>query len=119
MRRFSIIDIPIALIVGFIITGAGIIALAICLLLFSISEEMVDGGILIIYILSCFIAGMIIGRKRKTKRFLWGMLIGLVYYSVLYLASFLMVEPTHSLMSDVITTWMICCGSATLGGMLS
>ncbi len=119
MRRTAIIDIPIALIVGFSITAAGVVILAVCLLLCSISEEMVDVGILIIYIISCFGAGMIIGRKRKTRRFLWGMLIGVVYYSVLYLTSFLLVGPSHSVMNDVVTTLMICCGGATIGGMLS
>lgn len=119
MRRTPIIDIPIALIAGFIITGAGVVTLAVCLLLCSISEEMVDVGILVIYIISCFVAGMIIGRKRKTRRFFWGMLIGVVYYSVLHLTSFLLVGASHSVMTDMVTTLMICCGGATLGGMLS
>ena len=118
-ERTPIIDIPIALLVGFSITSLGVVVLALSLLGLSVSEEMVDGGILIIYILSCFMAGRIIGRKRKTKRFLWGMFIGMVYYTVLYLISFWITNTPDTAMSDVLTTLMICSGSATLGGMLS
>ena len=118
-ERTSIIDIPIALLTGLSVTSVGVVVLALCLLMLSISEEMVEVGILMIYILSCFMAGMIIGRKRKNRRFLWGMLIGVVYYSVLYIATIFVVNTPDAVVSDVMTTLIICSGSATLGGMLS
>ena len=118
-ERTSIIDIPIALLTGLSVTSVGVVVLALCLLMLSISEEMVEVGILMIYILSCFMAGMIIGRKRKNRRFLWGMLIGVVYYSVLYIATIFVVNTPDAVVSDVMTTLIICMGSATLGGMLS
>lgn len=112
-------DISIALIASYSLTGIGVIILALCLLFFSISKETVDAGIIVIYILSCFLAGIIIGKKQKTKRFLWGMLIGIAYYTILYFACCNIVDVSDSLMSEVITTLLICCASATLGGMLS
>ena len=118
-ERTSIIDIPIALLAGFSITSLGVVVLALSLLGLSVSEEMVDGGILIIYILSCFMAGRIMGKKRKTKRFLRGIFIGVMYYFVLFLASFLLGDSLEFVISDVVTSLMICSGSATLGGMLS
>ena len=118
-ERTSIIDIPIALLVGFSVTGVGVFVLALSLLGLSISEEMVDGGILIIYILSCFMAGRILGKKRKTKRFLWGICIGMMYYSFLFSASFLSGDSLECVISDVVTSLVICIGSAILGEMLS
>ena len=118
-KRSFIVDIPCALLAGFIITIAGVVALAFCLLLFSISEEMVEGGILIIYIISCFVAGVIIGRSRKHKRFLWGMFLGVAYYTVLSVVSMLVVDVSQNGMSNVASSLIVCCGSATLGGMLS
>ena len=118
-ERTSIIDIPVALLAGFSITSLGVVVLALSLLGLSVSEEMVDGGILIIYILSCFMAGRIMGKKRKTKRFLRGIFIGVMYYFVLFLASFLLGDSLEFVISDVVTSLMICSGSATLGGMLS
>ena len=118
-ERISIIDIPIALLVGFSVTGVGVFVLALSLLGLSISEEMVDGGILIIYILSCFMAGRIMGKKRRTKRFLWGVCIGMMYYSVLFSASFLLGDSLECVISDVVTSVVICIGSAILGEMIS
>ena len=118
-RRSFIVDIPLALLAGFMITIAGVVTLAFCLLLFSISEEMVEGGILIIYIVSCFVAGVIIGRRRKYKRFLWGMFLGVAYYTVLSVVSMQIVGLPQNEIVDVVSSLVVCCGSATLGGMLS
>ena len=118
-KRTPMIDIPIALLAGFSLTCVGVIILALSLLLFSISEEMINGGILIIYVLSCFVTGYVIGKRRKTKRVLWGVFIGVMYYSLLFAASLLVVGSTDASGYDIVTSLMVCCGSATLGGMLS
>lgn len=109
----------ISLLVSYAITMAGIMILAFLLFLFSISEKTADIGIMIIYILSCFVAGMMMGRKQKTKRYLWGMLIGGIYYCILVFASFWVVSPAALQMTEFITSIIICWLSATLGGMLS
>lgn len=118
-KRIPWIDIPIALVVGFAITCVGVIMLALCLLLLSLSEEMIDGGILILYILSCFMAGFVIGKRRKNRRFLWGIFIGIMYYSLLFAATFFVVSSTDANIYDVATSLLVCCGSAAFGGMLS
>ena len=118
-KSTSIIDIPISILVGFAITCVGVIILALCLLLLSLSEEMIDGGILILYILSCFMAGFVIGKRRKTRRFLWGIFIGIMYYSLLFAATFFVVSSTDANIYDVVTSLLVCCGSAAFGGMLS
>ena len=118
-KGFPWIDIPIALLIGFIITCVGVVILAFCLFLFPISEEMVEGGVLIIYMVSCYTAGLIIGKKQKNKRFLWGMCIGIMYYSLLNLTAYFVIGSSQSIIADVITTLLVCCISATIGGMLS
>ena len=118
-KRTPMIDVPTALLVGFILTCVGVILLALCLLLFSVSEEMIDGGVLIIYILSCLVAGFVIGKKRKTKRVFWGVFIGVMYYFLLFVATFLVVHSTDTNGYDMVTSLMVCCGSAAFGGMLS
>ena len=118
-KNTSIIDIPIAILVGFSITCVGVIILALCLLLLSLSEEMIDWGILVLYILSCFMAGFVIGKRRKTRRFLWGIFIGIMYYSLLFAATFFVVSSTDTNIYDVVTSLLVCCGSAAFGGMLS
>lgn len=112
-------DILVALFGGYLFTFLGIILLAFLLLSFGISENMVDIGILIIYILSCLLLGVILGKRIGIRRFLWGMLGGGIYFIMLILVS---LTAHHSLageVRDIFTTLLLCVGSGALGGMLS
>ena len=112
-------DILVALFGGYAITFLGIVVLAFLLLFFQISGKMVDIGIIAIYILACLFLGYIAGKRTKNKRFFWGMLGGSIYFLILVLISFAAHHSLGGEGKDMITTFMICTGSATLGGMLS
>lgn len=108
-------DIGIALLASFLITFLGILGLSFSLLVFPVSERVVDIGILILYILSCFVAGRIIRKRTWNKRFLWGLLIGDAYYLILVLMSVMCGSITAMSVKDVITSLVICGVSAALG----
>lgn len=112
-------DILVSLFGGYVITILGIVTVALLLLLFQISENMVDIGIIIIYVLSCLSAGFIIGKRTKARKFLWGMASGTVYFLILFLISVLMRHSMENIGSDLATVLLICIGSGTLGGMIS
>lgn len=112
-------DVLVALFGGYVITFLGIVLLALLLLFFQISENMVDIGIIAIYIVACLSLGIIIGKRTKNKRFLWGMLGGSIYFLLLVLISLMGHQSLGGEGKDIITTFMICMGSSTLGGMLS
>ena len=112
-------DIFVSLLGGYCITFLGIVILAFLLLIFQISEDMVDVGIIIIYILACLGTGIIIGKRTKTKKFLWGMLAGGMYFLVLLLMSVILQNSFGKEGRDIITVLFICVGSGTLGGMIS
>ena len=118
-KRSIIKDCTISLLAGYVISILEIVILAFLLLLLQISEEMVDIGILVIYTSSCFFSGFVIGKKRNSKKFIWGMLVGGVYYLLLLFFSFLWQQSLDTTTADFITSLFICWGSATLGGMLS
>ncbi|MCD8337788.1 MAG: TIGR04086 family membrane protein, partial [Lachnospiraceae bacterium] len=44
-------------------------------------------GILVIYVLSCFIGGWYCGRKAGQRKFLWGLLTGILYFLLLLVVS--------------------------------
>ena len=118
-KRSMIKDITISLLAGYSISILEIVILACFLLLLQISEQMVDVGILVVYISSCFLSGFVIGKKRKSKKFIWGMLVGGLYYLFLLFFSFIWQQALDTTTTDFITSLLICWGSATLGGMLS
>ena len=112
-------DVLVSIFGGYVITFLGIVILAFLLLMFQISENVVDLGIIIIYVLSCFLAGFIIGKRTKARKFLWGMGSGAIYLCVLLLLSFAARQSMQNIGSDLITVLLICVGSGTLGGMVS
>lgn len=112
-------DIFVSLLGGYGITFLGIVILAFLLLMFQISEDMVDVGIIIIYILACLGAGIIIGKRTKMKKFIWGMLAGGMYFLVLLLMSVILQNSFGKEGRDIVTVLFICVGSGTLGGMIS
>ena len=112
-------DIFVSLVGGYSITFLGIVILAFLLLMFQISEDMVDVGIILIYILACLGTGFIIGKRTKLKKFFWGMIGGGMYFGVLLIMSMILHNSLGGEEQDVITVLFICVGSGTLGGMIS
>ena len=112
-------DILVSLFGGYVITFLGIVIVALLLLLFQISENMVEIGIIVIYVLACLCAGFIIGKRTKTKKFLWGMLSGGIYFIMLLMISLIAQNSMENIGNDLVTVLLICVGSGTLGGMIS
>ena len=112
-------DVLVALFAGYVCTFLGIVLLALLLLFFQVSENMVDIGIIIIYIISCLILGIIVGKRTKNKKFLWGIVGGAVYFILLILISLTANQSLGGNGKDIMTTLLICVGSGALGGMIS
>ncbi len=63
-------------------TFAMIFLLAVIIFKFHINDSVINNCILIIYFLANFIGGLIIGKVKKEKKFLWGFLTGLTYFII-------------------------------------
>lgn len=112
-------DIFVSLVGGYGLTFLGIVILALLLLMFQISEDMVDVGIILIYILACLGNGIIMGKRTKLKKFFWGMIGGGMYFFVLLIMSMLLHNSLGGEGRELLTVLFICVGSGTLGGMIS
>ena len=55
----------------------------------------------------------------KEKKYLWGLLTGLIYAAVLLVISFWNFRAEGVNITGYITTILVCAGSAMLGGMIS
>lgn len=112
-------DIFVSLLGGYSVTFLGIVILAFLLLMFQISEDMVDIGIIIIYILACLGTGIIIGKRTKMKKFFWGMIAGGMYFLVMLIMSVILHNSLGGEGRDLVTVFLICVGGGTIGGMIS
>ena len=118
-RLDRIKDIVVSIFGGYAVTFLGIVILAFLLLMFQITENVVNVGILVIYVLSTLSAGFIVGKRAGSRKFMWGMASGICYFVILYLVSLILKQDMNHLANDLVTIILICVGSGTLGGMLS
>lgn len=109
----------LSLMMGYLVTILGVLLIAFILLQFQISEKTVDIGIILLYIISSFVAGFIIGKKMQSRKFMWGLATGLCYFSLLLIISIIMQKQLETNPREILTIIFICAGSGMLGGMVS
>ncbi len=108
-----------ALLVSYLLTGFLLLFLAGLLYKFRLDEPKVQIGIIVTYILSCFVGGFLAGKMMKSRRFLWGVMLGLSYFLIMALVSMAVNRELQSSSSGLITSFLLCMGGGMLGGMLS
>lgn len=114
-----LITLSLFLLLSYLITIGGLLLLALLLYKIPLSESAVNIGIIVIYILSTFLTAFICGRKMQKKKFLWGFILGTSYFLVLLVISLITNQSNVILGTNVLTSFMICAGAGTLGGMLA
>lgn len=107
------------LLIMYVITGLALLILALLLFKMQLSENIVTVGIMIIYILSCLLGGLITGKRMQSRKFLWGILMGAIYFLILLVGSFLLNRGISSDAVHVVTTLVMCMASGMIGGMIS
>ena len=108
-----------ALLASYVVTTILLIVMAVLLYKFDLGEDVVSAGIVGTYVVSTLTGGIVIGRKARMRRFLWGIGIGVLYFVLLLLIT---LGVYHSLSADrisVLTTLILCAGGGMIGGMIS
>lgn len=107
------------LLITYILTGILLVVLSFALYKFRLKEGEIRLGVNVIYIITCLIGGVLMGKSLRHRRFFWGLLLGLLYFLVLLAVSFLLNKGLNGSMNQLLTTMAICAVSGTAGGMLS
>lgn len=76
-------------------------------------DNVISWGIAVIYFLSAFFGGMIAGKMKKSRRLIWGLIIGTAYVAVLVIVSLIMGNVV-----DGQTNIAIALGISIIGGIL-
>ncbi len=108
-----------ALLAAYVVTGGMLLLLAFLLYQFQLSRSGVNVGIIAVYMISCFLAGFLVGKMMGTRKYLWGAAAGLLYFVILTIISLAVNRGFDSSSSNFVTTLIICTAGGTLGGMLS
>ncbi len=102
-----------------IITTFAILILSLVLLKTNASADMLQIAVIAIYVIANFIGGFIIGKTVKQQKFVWGLIVGVVYFVMLSIVSFIIHKQFYQDVGYAMTVLGICAGSGMLGGMLS
>ena len=73
-NRKIVLKVLSTLLIMYILTGVALFVLAFLLYKMELTENIVTIGITVIYVVSGLLGGIIIGKRMKTRRFLWGLL---------------------------------------------
>lgn len=119
MEKSSSMPILIDLVAMYIITGILLVILAALISRIDLSDGAVSIGIIATYIVSCFAGGFLIGKKKKRKKYLWGLCVGAFYFVVLLLGNLAVNRGLNGQLVHMLTTAVLCTLSGMAGGMVS
>ena len=108
-----------SLLCAYVVTGIMLLILTLLLYKAGLSEENVNAGIILTYVISTFAGGFVIGKLTGVKKFLWGLLAGILYFVLLLLISLGVYHSVQGELMNLLTTFLLCAGGGMLGGMVS
>lgn len=117
--EFPILFLLKTLLFSYILTGILLALLAFLLFKMGLGEKAVTIAIIVIYVAATFFGGFMAGKKLKSRKFLWGLVLGAAYFLVLSALSLSVGEEGLQIGNSFLTTLVLCAGGGMLGGMLS
>lgn len=118
-RQSMLIPVLVVLVTMYIVTGILLLLLAFFMYRAEPSEAFVNGAIIAIYIIAGFAGGFLIGKRVGMRKYLWGLLMGALYYGILLLVGVLLHQGLNADAVHLVSTMILCLLSASAGGMLS
>lgn len=108
-----------SLLLAYVLTGILLLVLAMLLYKLDMDEKAVSAGIVAIYITATLIGGLAIGKMAGTKKYLWGLILGILYFALLILITIGVYRTLDGAAASLVTTFLLCAGGGTIGGMIS
>ena len=107
------------LILSYAVTGVLLMLLAFAVYKLKLGESVADMAIIAIYVVVTFIGAFVVGKRVKEQKFLWGLLLGILYIAIISVAAMIISHAFHVPDTSSLTTAALCVGGGLLGGMLS
>lgn len=103
----------------FVVSGLLLLLLALLLYKFELTEAVVKIGIVVVYVVSGLLGGVMIGKIMQEQKYLWGLAAGVIYFLILLVVSVLIKGGFDMNMAKTGTTFILCAASGMAGGMIS
>ncbi len=107
------------LIIAYILTGVLLLIAALLMYKLGLVESQVRLFIMVIYGVSNIVAGLIYCKIKGGRRVLNGALIGVLYYALLSIVSFIVNHGFYDDIKKAVISLVICVTGGILGGIMS
>ena len=108
-----------SLLFSYILSGLLLLAASFALYRFRLKESQVQIAVNLVYLLSCALAGFLMGKGIRKRRFFCGLLAGFSYFLILLAVSFVLNSGLGTDTPRILTTLAFCVGSGIIGGVSS
>lgn len=115
----TIIRVLKALLLSYVVTGVLLLLLALLLYKMQLGEKEVSAGIVAVYLTATLTGGLAAGKMAKSRRFLWGLATGVLYFALLLLITLGVYRTLDGSGVHLFTTFVLCAGGGMVGGMIS
>lgn len=111
--------LAVALAVAYVVTAVALFGIAFVMLKLQPDTKTTELLILAVYVLSCFAGGWYAGHLAGRRKFLQGLLVGLLYFGLLFLISGMGERELQSDLAGGGLACLLCAAGGMLGGMLA
>lgn len=101
------------------ITAVLLFITAFLLFKLEISDGRVVIGIVVTYFFSCFTGGCIYGKVKEKNKYLYGIIIGMIYFLILLLISLIFSDNVNVISVKMLYSALTCVLGGMIGGMFS
>lgn len=107
------------LMLSYVMTGIFLLIFSFLLYKMSWGEKAAHIGIVITYIVATVAGGYYVGKKVETKRLLFGLIFGFLYFGIIAVVSFFLYPKQAIFSGNLMTILGMCIGGGMLGSILS
>ena len=118
MNKKSLLAVGKGIICAYVVTAVILVILSFLLYRFHIPDSAVKGGIIFSYVFSCFVGGMVVSKVPEGRKYLWGLLTGVIYCVILLAVSMVWNRMMFANLSGTMSVCFLCLMGGMLGGML-
>ncbi|MBE5962797.1 MAG: TIGR04086 family membrane protein [Lachnospiraceae bacterium] len=104
---------------SYLVTIFMLLVIAFLMLQTGLSGGVLGAMVIVTYIVSVFLGSFYMGRHVEQKRFVWGLIVGVVYFAIYCMISMIVHGEEPAEVMHFVKAFLIIAGSGMLGGMLS
>lgn len=118
MKSATVLQFVKGVLAAYAVSAVVLLILAFLMFQWDVSEEVIRGGVIFAYVISCFICGMFVSKEHTGRRYLWGILAGAAYYVILLIVSMVCNRAVFTSIPGILPALFLCLSGGMLGGMM-